>query len=75
MLDDLFLTYYRYKIVQHNSNKTRKMSSSSHVEGIVNAPIDEVWKTFKGFGKSILEFWKTIKEVELDGEDEVRICM
>ena len=52
------------------------MSSSSHVEGIVNAPVDEVWKTFKGFGKSILEFWSsTIKEVELDGEDEVRICM
>ena len=51
------------------------MSSSSHVEGIVNAHIDEVWKTFKGFGKSILEFWKTIQEVELDGEDEVRIYM
>ena len=27
------------------------MSSSSHVEGIVNAHIDEVWKTFKGFGQ------------------------
>ena len=51
------------------------MPSSSHVEGIVNAPIDDVWNTFKGFGKSILEFWKTIQEVELDGEDEVRICM
>ena len=53
------------------------MSSSSHAEGFVNAHLDDVWETFKGFGKTILKFWTTIKDVELDGEDEVKewVCV